>query len=71
MRPETSLHFVEDQERVMLPAKVRHGTDVFDRREVRPDALVGFHHHARDLVRLQPTLLNGAKKSVEARIGLQ
>src|SRR6185369_13589599 len=50
---ESSLDFIEDENDLVLVAPISQVPNVIDRREVRSDALIGFHHDAGDLVRLE------------------
>src|ERR1051326_2987377 len=54
--PKTRLRFIENKHDPKLLAPVGQLLDVFQRSEVRPDTLVGFHQHARDMRRCQSRL---------------
>ena len=52
--PETRLHFIKDQQRIVRPAPLGQGLYVFDRRKVGSHPLIGLQHHAGHLVGPQP-----------------
>ncbi|MPN19671.1 hypothetical protein SDC9_167043 [bioreactor metagenome] len=59
------LHFIEDQDHVVLAAPISHLAHIFNRSEIGANALVGFHHDTGHVPRFESCLLEGSEKGVE------
>ena len=69
MRPKPACTSSKISTTLVLLAPLGQLLHVFHRREVGPDALVGFHHHAGDVLRLQAALgSSAARKTLEAGV---
>ena len=66
--PEPRLNLVEDQQGSVRPAPFGQRSCVFDRKKIRPHALVGLHDHRRDVVGIQPAFLQRRAEVVEIGI---